>query len=75
MKLYSKHFKLMDYSSELNDDGFWLDGRNGNLMHGLDYPITSGSRFLRHQAYLDIEIIGRNYVNTPFLLKRPKNER
>lgn len=75
MKLYSKEAKLMDYSAALNDKSFWIDGNSGYLIQELDYAIIMGARNLRRQAFLDIEILGKNYINKPFILKRNRDDR
>jgi hypothetical protein len=75
MKLYSKHSKLMDFSCSLNDMSYWIENNSGQLLQELDYSIVGKSRDIRRQAFLDIEILGQNFLNKPFILKRNKDER
>lgn len=69
MKLYIKHGLLFDKTYALTHSDALLVSRMDEACKKCEWGYDSKNHRVRRQFWLDMEILGKNYINKPFILK------
>lgn len=69
MKLYTKHSKIFERSYEFCQTTGKLHQEMSNLFKRHDLFMDPKNETVRRHSYLDLELVGSNYINMPFVLR------